>query len=248
MLLPSSSASSCSRSHMVACSSASSASSFSSNVRLWLLINRAMLSAVCCCLFTFSLLRYWCLRPAVRHLVITPGDVTENYHTSPVVCGLRDINTPWRLFFAEYVRDFLSALCAVVVINMNVPPVPDVRHFDVLTKWRTGGACANPRITAFTAWFFYIWQRDPAWWPVLARDVRGGAGRSHDRLAFVRSCVRGPTNTHPVPFFARFLLITGQMNPDCHVAKITLKRLRACSWADISTVMPICINPTGRSF
>ncbi|MCA2033840.1 hypothetical protein KX427_27560, partial [Escherichia coli] len=60
--------------------------------------------------------------------------------------------------------------------------------------------------------------------------------------------VRGPTNTHPVPFFARFLLITGQMNPDCHVAKITLKRLRACSWADISTVMPICINPTGRSF
>ncbi len=94
MLLPSSSASSCSRSHMAACSSASSASSFSSNVRLWLLINRAMLSAVCCCLFTFSLLRYWCLRPAVRHLVITPGDVTENYHTSPVVCGLRDINTP----------------------------------------------------------------------------------------------------------------------------------------------------------
>ncbi len=68
MLLPSSSASSCSRSHMAACSSASSASSFSSNVRLWLLINRAMLSAVCCCLFTFSLLRYWCLRPAVRHL------------------------------------------------------------------------------------------------------------------------------------------------------------------------------------
>ena len=67
---------------------------FSSNVRLWLLMNRAMLSAVCCCLFTFSRLRYWCLRPAVRHLVITPGDVTENYHTSPVVRGLREINTP----------------------------------------------------------------------------------------------------------------------------------------------------------
>lgn len=147
MLLLSSSASSCSRSHMAACSSASSASSFSSNVRLWLLINRAMLSAVCCCLFTFSLLRYWCLRPAVRHLVITLGDVTENYHTSPVVCARSDKCT---------------------------------------------------------------------------------------------SC--------PVPFFARFLLITGQTNPDCHIAKITLKRLRACSWADISTVMPICINPTGRSF
>ncbi len=69
MLFCSSSASSCSRSHMVACSSASSASSFPSNVRLWLLMNRAMLSAVCCCLFTFSRLRYWCLRPAVRHLV-----------------------------------------------------------------------------------------------------------------------------------------------------------------------------------
>ncbi|EOO3949013.1 hypothetical protein LAC27_RS27360, partial [Escherichia coli] len=46
----------------------------------------------------------------------------------------------------------------------------------------------------------------------------------------------------------RFLLITGQMNPDCHVAKITLKRLRACCWADISTVMPICINPMGSLF
>lgn len=53
MLFCSSSASSCSRSHMVACSSASRASSFSSSVRLWLLMNRAMLSAVCCCLFTF---------------------------------------------------------------------------------------------------------------------------------------------------------------------------------------------------
>lgn len=60
-------ASSCSRSHMVACSSASSASSFSSNVRLWLLMNHVMLSAVCCCLFTFSRLRYWCLRLAVRN-------------------------------------------------------------------------------------------------------------------------------------------------------------------------------------
>lgn len=50
MLSQSSSASSCSRSHRVACSSASS---FSSNVRLWLLMNRAMLSAVCGCLFTF---------------------------------------------------------------------------------------------------------------------------------------------------------------------------------------------------
>uniref|UniRef100_UPI001BC8434B hypothetical protein n=1 Tax=Escherichia coli TaxID=562 RepID=UPI001BC8434B len=36
--------------------------------------------------------------------------------------------------------------------------------------------------------------------------------------------------------------------PDCHIAKITLKRLRACCWADISTVMPICINPTGSLF
>lgn len=46
-------------------------------------------------MFTFSRLRYWCLlRPPVRHLVITPGDVTENYHTSPVVRGLREINTP----------------------------------------------------------------------------------------------------------------------------------------------------------
>ncbi len=69
-LSQSSSASSCSRSHRVACSSASRASSFPSNVRLWLLMNRAMLSAVCCCLFTFSRLRYWCLlRPPVRHLV-----------------------------------------------------------------------------------------------------------------------------------------------------------------------------------
>ncbi len=53
MLFWSSSASSCSRSHMAACSSASRASSFSSSVRLWLLINRAIFSAVCCCLFTF---------------------------------------------------------------------------------------------------------------------------------------------------------------------------------------------------
>ena len=49
MLFWSSSASSCSFSHMVACSSASSASSFSSSVRLWLFMNFAMLSAVCCC-------------------------------------------------------------------------------------------------------------------------------------------------------------------------------------------------------
>ncbi len=53
MLFWSSSASSCSRSHMAACSSASRASSFSSSARLWLLINRAIFSAVCCCLFTF---------------------------------------------------------------------------------------------------------------------------------------------------------------------------------------------------
>lgn len=75
-------------------------------------MNRAMLSAVCCCLFTFSRLRYWCLRPAVRHLIIAPGDVTENYHTSPAVRGLREINTPGAYFFAEYVRDFLSVFCA----------------------------------------------------------------------------------------------------------------------------------------
>lgn len=54
MLFWSSSASSCSFSHMVACSSASSASSFSSSVRLWLFMNPAMLSTVCCCLFIFS--------------------------------------------------------------------------------------------------------------------------------------------------------------------------------------------------
>lgn len=136
----------------------------------------------------------------------------------------------------------------VVVINMNVPAVPDVRHFDVLTKWRTGGACANPRITAFTAWFFNIWQSDPAWWPVLARDVRGVSGRAMTgwRLSGRVCAVR---QMHILSRFSHgFLLITGHTNPDCHIAKITLKRLRACSWADISTVMPICINPTGRSF
>lgn len=53
MLFWSSSASSCSRLHMAACSSASRASSFSSSVRLWLLIHRAIFSAVCCYLFTF---------------------------------------------------------------------------------------------------------------------------------------------------------------------------------------------------
>ncbi len=53
MLFWSSSASSCSFSHMAACSSASSASSFSSSVRLWLFMNPAMLSTVCCCLFIF---------------------------------------------------------------------------------------------------------------------------------------------------------------------------------------------------
>ena len=60
----------------------------------------------------YSLLRVFSLRSDVRHLVCSPSDVTENYHTSPVARGLRDINTPGRLFFAEYVRDFLSALCA----------------------------------------------------------------------------------------------------------------------------------------
>lgn len=33
-----------------------------------------------------------------------------------------------------------------------------------------------------------------------------GVGARHDRVAFVRSCVRGPTNAHPVPFFARFFI------------------------------------------
>lgn len=75
-----------------------------------------------------------------------------------------------------------------------------------------------------------------------------GVGARHDRVAFVRSCVRGPTNAHPVPFFARFFIDYRTHEPGLHIAKITLKRLRACSWADISTVMPICINPTGRSF
>ncbi len=46
MLFWSSSASSCSRSHMAACSSASRASSFSSSVRLWLLINRAIMRSL----------------------------------------------------------------------------------------------------------------------------------------------------------------------------------------------------------
>ncbi len=67
-----SSASSCSRSHMVACSSASRASSFSSSVRLWLLMNRAMLSAVCCCLFTFCRSPF-CL--CIQHHVIMPCSV-----------------------------------------------------------------------------------------------------------------------------------------------------------------------------
>lgn len=72
MLFCSSSASSCSRSHMVACSSASRASSFSSSVRLWLLMNRAMLSAVCCCLFTFCRSPF-CL--CIQHHVIMPCSV-----------------------------------------------------------------------------------------------------------------------------------------------------------------------------
>ncbi len=63
MLFWSSSASSCSFSHMVACSSASSASSFSSSVRLWLFMNPAMLSTVCCCLFIF-LFSPFCLSSA----------------------------------------------------------------------------------------------------------------------------------------------------------------------------------------
>ena len=72
MLFCSSSASSCSRSHMAACSSASRASSFSSSVRLWLLMNRAMLSAVCCCLFTFCRSPF-CL--CIQHHVIMPCSV-----------------------------------------------------------------------------------------------------------------------------------------------------------------------------
>ena len=63
MLFWSSSASSCSFSHMAACSSASSASSFSSSVRLWLFMNPAMLSTVCCCLFIF-LFSPFCLSSA----------------------------------------------------------------------------------------------------------------------------------------------------------------------------------------
>nr|BAU62309.1 plasmid mobilization protein, N-terminal part [Escherichia coli O119:H6] len=63
MLFWSSSASSCSFSHMAACASASSESSFSSSVRLWLFMNFAMLSAVCCCLFIF-LLSPFCLSSA----------------------------------------------------------------------------------------------------------------------------------------------------------------------------------------
>lgn len=79
MLFLSSSASSCSFSHMAACSSASSASSFSSSVRLWLFMNPAMLSTVCCCLFIFSFSPF-CLSSALCDYIA--------YHFSTVLLPL----------------------------------------------------------------------------------------------------------------------------------------------------------------
>ncbi|MEE7373357.1 hypothetical protein Q0T76_25005, partial [Escherichia coli O7:H6] len=61
----------------------------------------------------FSLLLWvFSLRSDVRHLVNTPSDVTENYHTSPAVRGCAKLTPRGAYFFAEYVRDFLSAFCA----------------------------------------------------------------------------------------------------------------------------------------